>query len=130
LDESLVGHSELGIGLLMGSPFPDGTKLAALDIDRDDYVRAGHALLRSAPCGRIGAKGIVLFTRVRGDGKYRAFKVKERDGAPSFKVGELLCDRRFCIIPPTEHPVAKRPYCWVGKSLLEVDYRELPLIEA
>ena len=72
LDEMVNRHGDLGIGLVMGSPFPDGTKLAALDIDRDEYARAAPPVLRSAPCGRIGAKGLVLFARLRGDGKYRA----------------------------------------------------------
>ena len=43
-----------GIGLLMGSPFPDGSRLGALDIDNDSYVSLGRALLRDPPCGRSG----------------------------------------------------------------------------
>src|SRR5271156_4454293 len=57
-------YGHLGIGLLMGSPFPNGTTLGALDIDHDDYVRIGRALLRDPPSGRVGKKGVVFFVRV------------------------------------------------------------------
>ena len=127
LDGWLESHGHWGIGLVLGSPFPDGSKLAAVDIDRDDYVRVATALLRSPVCGRIGAKGIAYLVRLLGDGKYRALKVKGKGGA---KVGEILCDNRFLVLPPTIHPDTEQPYRWIGQSLLEVDYRELPIIEA
>lgn len=127
LEGWLEQFSYCGIGLVLGSPFPDGTKLAAVDIDRDDYVRATHALLRNPPCGRIGAKGIAYLVRLRGDGKYRALKVKGEGGT---KIGEILCDNRFLVLPPTFHPDTERPYRWIGRPLLEVDFRELPIIEA
>lgn len=127
LDGWLQTYGNLGIGLVLGSTFPDGSKLAAVDIDRDDYVRATAALLRSPVCGRIGAKGIAYLVRLKGHGKYRALKVKGEDG---YKVGEILCDNRFLVLPPTIHPETKQPYQWVGKPLLEVGYLDLPLVEA
>src|SRR5690606_3304363 len=60
LDGWAETYAHWGIGVVLGSPFPDGTKLAAVDIDRDDYVRATAALLRDPVCGRIGAKGIAF----------------------------------------------------------------------
>lgn len=127
LDGWLTTHGTCGIGLVLGSPFPDGSKLAAVDIDRDDYVRAAAALLHNPVCGRIGAKGIAYLVRLKGDGKYRALKVKGEDG---YKVGEILCNNRFLVLPPTIHPETKQSYQWVGKPLLEVDYLDLPLVEA
>jgi hypothetical protein len=62
----LTADGHYGLGLLMGSPFPDGTTLGALDIDHNDYMRIGQALLRDPPCGRIGKKGAAFFVRVRG----------------------------------------------------------------
>jgi hypothetical protein len=123
-------YAAYGIGLCLGSPFPDGTGLAALDIDQDSHIRVGSELLGRAICGRVGNRSIAYFARLRGDGKYRSFKVKAADGMPEVKIGELLCDRRLCVIPPTIHPDTGRPYTWLGASLLEIDYRDLPIIEA
>jgi hypothetical protein len=44
----LTSNASFGIGLLMGSPFPDGTTLGALDIDHDEVcaprARFAHRL--------------------------------------------------------------------------------------
>ncbi len=125
LQSWLEQYPRHGIGVLLGSPFPDGTRLGAVDIDHDDYVRVVKALLLNPVCGRIGAKGIAYLIRIRGDGKYRALKVKG-----GVKVGEILCDKRLLVLPPTIHPDINQPYRWIGKPLLETDYRELPIIEA
>ena len=117
-----------GIGLLMGSPLPDGTKLGGVDIDRDDYVRLTRALLGDPPSGRIGAKGVVYFVRIRGNASYRYFKIRPAAGEP-IKVGELLGDKRLCVLPPTIHPHANRPYRWIGTPLYEVNFNDLPLLE-
>jgi hypothetical protein len=127
LDGWLDTYGHWGLGLALGSPFPDETRLAAVDIDHNDYVRVTQALLRNPPSGRIGAKGIAYLVRLRGDGKYRVLKVKGEGGA---RIGEILCDDRFLVFPPTTHPDTQQPYRWVGRPLLEVDYRELPIIEA
>lgn len=113
-----------GIGLLLGSPLPDGTRLGAVDIDRDDYVRVTEALLRRPPCGRIGARGAAYFVRVSGDLSYR--QIKAHDGS---KIGEVLVTKRLLVIPSTIHPDTRREYRWLGAPLLEVDFRDLPLLE-
>ena len=121
-------YDKHGIGLLLGTPFPDGTFLGALDIDRDDYVRVSAALLGNPPCGRKGAKGVAWFVRVRGELGVKKFDVKCADGTV-VHIGELLCQKRLLVIPPTIHPDTNQPYRWVGKSLLEVDYTDLPIVE-
>jgi hypothetical protein len=122
-------HADLGIGLLMGSPFPDGTTLGALDIDHDDYVRIGRALLRDPPCGRIGKKGAVFFVRVRGRLSNPEFRVQGDQAKRYGKVAECLFVKKLCVIPPTTHPETGRPYEWIGKPLHEVDFEELPIVE-
>jgi hypothetical protein len=121
------GH--LGIGLLMGSPFPDSTTLGALDIDRDDYTRLGRALLRDPPSGRIGKKGAVFFVRVRGPLSNPEFKVRGAEGKQYGKVAECLFRKKLCVIPPTIHPETQRPYRWIGKPLHEIDFNKLPIVE-
>jgi hypothetical protein len=123
-------HAGDGIGLLLGSPFPDRTVLGALDIDNDDYVRVAGTLLLDPPCGRIGARGILFFVRIKGDTAYRELKIKADDGRPTLKVGELLVARRLAVIPPTIHPDTREPYRWVGPALHEITYADLPLLEA
>jgi Bifunctional DNA primase/polymerase, N-terminal len=128
LASRLTSHADFGIGLLMGSPFPDGTTLGALDIDLDEYVRIGQALLRDPPCGRIGKKGAVLFVRVRGRLSNHEFKVRGDDGTYG-KVAECLFTKRLCVIPPTIHPDTRQAYHWIGKPLHEVDFGELAIVE-
>lgn len=118
-----------GIGLLMGSPFPDGTTLGALDIDRDEYVSIGRALLRDPPSGRIGKKGAVFFVRVRGHLGNPEFRVAGDHAKALGKVAECLFVKKLCVIPPTIHPDTNQPYAWIGKALHEVDFGELPIVE-
>lgn len=107
-------HANLGIGLLMGSAFPDGTTLGALDIDCDQYVRIGRALLRDPPSGGVGKKGAVFFVRVRGHLSNPEFRVAGAESKRYGKVAECLFVKKLCVIPPTIHP--RRPYEWLGKA--------------
>jgi hypothetical protein len=125
----IARYGDRGIGLLMGSPFPDGTTLGALDIDRDEYVGVGRALLRDAPCGRIGKKGAVFFVRVRGRLSNPEFRVQGDEPKRYGKVAECLVVKKLCVIPPTIHPETGRPYEWIGQALHEVDFKELPIVE-
>lgn len=122
----LRDYAYLGIGVVTGSVFPDGSRLGALDIDDDRFMRLAKAVLMNPPSGRIGARGIVFFVRVTATEANRAYSIKL--GGETVKVGELLVDRKFCVLPPTIHPNGN-PYTWVGSSLLDVDYTSLPLIE-
>jgi hypothetical protein len=121
--------AEHGLGLLMGSPFPDGTTIGALDIDRDEYTRLGQALLRDPPCGRIGKKGAVFFVRVRGEPRNLEFRVTGDDERRWGKVCECLFVKKMCVIPPTVHPDTGQPYRWIGMPLHEIDFRLLPLVD-
>jgi hypothetical protein len=125
----LKSHANRGIGLLMGSSFPDGTTLGALDIDHDDYVRIGRALLRDPPSGRVGKKGAVFFVRVRGALSNPEFKIRGDEGKRYGKVAECLFIKKLCVIPPTIHPDTGRPYRWIGKPLHEIDFNQLPIVE-
>ena len=125
----LTSHANFGIGLLMGSPFPDGTTLGALDIDRDEYVRVGRASLGHAPSGRVGKKGAVLFVRVRGRPSNPEFRVRGEEGKRLGKVAECLFVRKLCVIPPTIHPDTGQAYRWIGRPLHEVEFDELPIVE-
>ena len=116
-----------GLGLVMGTPLPDGSILGALDIDHDDYTRVGRALLGNPVSGRFGKKGAVFFVRVFGKAENWEFKVK---GRPELgKVAECLFIKKLCVIPPTVHPDTKQPYRWLGTALHEVSFDQLPAVE-
>jgi hypothetical protein len=125
----LSSHAHYGIGLLTGSPFPDGTTLGALDIDRDEYTRLGRALLRDPPCGRVGKKGAVFFVRVLGEARNPEFRVTGDNDKRWGKVAECLFAKKLCVIPPTIHPETGRPYRWIGTPLHEIDFEQLPIVE-
>jgi Bifunctional DNA primase/polymerase, N-terminal len=118
-----------GVGLLMGSPFPDGTTLGALDIDHDDYTRIGVALLRDPPCGRVGKKGAVFFVRVRGEPKNSKFRAQGDQAKDVGEVAECLFIKKLCVIPPTIHPDTGQAYRWLGEPLHEIDFNQLPIVE-
>jgi hypothetical protein len=128
LDRWLRDFAACGIGLLMGSPFPDRTRLGAIDVDRDEYVRVTQALLRDPPCGRFGSKGAVFFVRVAGKLGNPKFTVRGEAGKQWGKVVECLFSRTLCVTPPTVHPTTDKPYRWIGTPLLEIDFNDLPLI--
>jgi hypothetical protein len=128
LQQWLSFHGDCGIGLVMGSPFPDGTMLGALDVDCDECLRLARTLLGNPACVRIGKKGAVFFVRVQPGVKNRKFRVKGEAGEKSGQVAECLFYKSFCVIPPTVHPDTGTPYRWEGPSLLDTGYQDLPLI--
>ena len=124
----LKKYSNYGIGLRMGTLLPDGTKLGAIDIDHDDYVRPIQALLSGIVSGRFGSKGAVIFVRVSGTLPNSKFKVKGEFAQKYGQVVECLFDKTFCVIPPTVHPKTNSAYTWIGTPLHEVDFNFLPIV--
>jgi hypothetical protein len=129
LENWMRRYADHGIGLLMGSPLPDGTRLGALDVDRDQYVALARVLLVNPVCGRIGQKGAVFFVRYRGQLANPEFCVQGKQNASWGKVAECLFDKKLCVIPPTIHPKTNARYRWLGTPLHEIDFATLPLVE-
>ncbi len=105
-DEWMQRFGHHGIGLLMGSPLPDGTRLGALDVDRDEYVALAKVLLGNPPSGRIGQKGVVYFVRYRGQLGNPEFRVS---GDANASWGKLLnvCSTRSFV--PFRLPSIRKP---------------------
>src|SRR5262249_21812768 len=114
-----------GIGLLMGTSFEDGSRLGSIDVDRDDLIRPVRALFKS-PCERFGSKGGAIFVRTAEDIDKNC-QLKMHDGA---KAGECLFRKANCIIPPTIHKDTGEPYRWIGQSLLDIQWQDLPVVDA
>lgn len=123
-------YPDHGLCLRLGTILPDGTMLAALDIDDERYVNAAKHLLGNPPCGRIGSRGIAWFVRIKGElGKSKIpFDIPLPQGG-TVHVGELLGEGCCLVIPPTIHPDTGAPYQWVGTPLLSVGHEQLPVIK-
>ena len=128
LDEWVREYPSHNIGLLMGTPFPDGTRLGAIDVDHDKYAPLAKALLNNPPYGRIGKKGVLYFVRIEPDLKNKKLKVKGIYAEEYGQVVECLFLRSICVIPPSIHPDTNQPYRWIGEPLHETDFTKLPLI--
>lgn len=123
-------RANYGIGLRLGTVLPDGSTLGVLDVDVDRYARAGRFLLGDPLCGRFGRKGMAWFVRISGHlKKSRTEFVAALPAGTKLHVGELLGPGALVVIPPTIHPDTREAYRWVGKPLLEVGARQLPIIE-
>ncbi len=122
-------RADFNIGLVAGSPFPDGTLLGFLDIDNDLYVRLGKALLGNPKCARLGKKGMVFPVRYTPDLKTgKKMRVKGEENEHWGEVAEFLFAGSLCAIPPSIHPDTNRPYEWIGIPLHKIDFNDLPLI--
>lgn len=131
IDQWIEKFPAHGIGLVMGSAFPDGTLLGGLDIDHDDYKDLGVALLNNPISGRVGSKGAVLFFRYKPTLKLsKKIKVISKEYASKYDkpVAEWLMAGSLCVIPPSIHRDTKQPYHWLGKPLHEINFEQLPLI--
>lgn len=129
LDNWQQGFATANIGLLMGTKLSDGTHLGALDIDHNDYVRLGRAVLGDPKCGRVGKKGAVFFVRYEPQVKFqKKYKAKGEFKDKYGQMAEWLVERQICIIPPSLHPDTKQPYRWLGTPLHEMELTRLPLI--
>lgn len=111
-----------GLGLRLGTQWPDGSYLVVLDNDRDPFNRIARALVQK-PCGRIGKNGIALFARVTTP--TATFKLKLADGSI---VGEFLGVGSLCVVHAI-HPDTNQPYIWTDTPLLDFGWESLPLID-
>jgi hypothetical protein len=120
------GH---GISLLMGSQFPDGTTLAALDVDDDAYVEVAKVLMGQPLCVRQGKRGVIIPCRLRGPVGNLEFRLPASEGGKRTKHCELLALKKIAVIPPSIHPDLGTPYKWLGVSLLDIPFEKIPVIE-
>jgi hypothetical protein len=114
-----------GIALMAGSPMPDGTTLGFIDVDNEALTSTFRILL-NPKCERRGSKGTAIPIRVDGNVGNGKFYIK---GAPKPAV-ELMAHQSIVVIPPTIHPDTRKPYEWLGDSLLMTNPADLPLVDS
>lgn len=116
------------LGVRCGDLRADGTRLLAIDIDRDDVnlIRCVEQAIGEVVPTKIGKKGATHFVRV--DYEQKTIKLKlHRDGKKE-PVIDILCLGAQAVVPPSIHPDTLLPYRWVaGTPLHELDYRTLPV---
>jgi hypothetical protein len=115
------------IGLLQGVRREDGTYAAAYDVDLDDHpliTAVGLAIGAAAPQKR-GKKGVTIFVRST---DVKSETIHDYAGGSKRPAIDVLAGGKQSVIPPSLHPDTGLPYEWIGKSLLDVSYDELPLV--
>lgn len=120
--ERLRSHSLAGFGLLSGTP-AGSTQLAFIDVDNDLAVAFVRALIGEGAVQKFGSKGATFFVRVSWNTK--SSKIR-RKGA-SHPVVEIMANSGMTVLPESPHPSGGN-YRWVGRSLLSVEFAELPFV--
>lgn len=115
-------HPDAAIGLLAGTPLPNGNQFGFLDCDHPGFA---EFVSRVAPpvSAKIGQKGITIFCQFTDGTESKKFRQKNAK-AP---VLEVMASSGMTVIPPSMHPSGNR-YRWHGKPLLDVTLNNLPLV--
>lgn len=122
-----------GIGLALGVVLFEDMQIVAIDVDDDTQVDMVRAAMGRTPCGKIGAKGITFFALAEVSlkpSKIKPYVIGDsgRRKRSQFPAVEILGLGNQTVIPPTLHPQTRKPYYWVGTPLLEVEFRDLPIL--
>lgn len=107
--EEWFGTGEPGIGVVCGQV---SNGLAVLDFDTFEaygrWTKANPDLATSLPSARSGRGFHIFFRSVDylPSGQFRLIGETE-------PVGDILSEKKLCILPPTLHPKSGRPRTWV-----------------
>jgi hypothetical protein len=123
----ILSHSEENLGVLTGGPILENKwRLIAVDGDDDELVRVIEAIVGTTPCSKVGKKGRTDFLRYSADWKLKSTQIRDAKGKGKV---DILGPGKMTVVPPSIHPETRKPYRWLGKSLLEVDRDELPILD-
>lgn len=122
----LETYPDHGIALCLGNNIGNDSVLVALDVDDDRYAPLARAVLGGCPSAKRGRKGETLFAYAKRSSKLKSTKIMDAEGNG---IIDVLASGRMTIMPPSTHPETGRPYVFIGKSLLETDFSELPELE-
>lgn len=111
--------AETNIGLCLGA----ASGVIGLDLDTTDpeVLELILPYLPQSPVEKVGSKGWTRFFRFTGEHP----QVLKFNGDV---VIEILGTGKKTTIPPSIHHKIGQPYKWTGKSLLEVDKEDLPIL--
>jgi putative DNA primase/helicase len=103
----------------------DGTYAIAYDVDLDDhplFAAVGSAIGAESPQKR-GKKGVTFFAKST---DVKSELIHDYSGGSKRPAIDVLAAGKQSVVPPSLHPETGEPYHWIGKSLLDVSYNELP----
>lgn len=119
------------LGIRTGDIHPDGSCLAAIDIDLEgpEIVRCvERAIGRPVPV-KQGRKGYTYFVRLAEQMPSRKIHFY-RNGCKRPAI-DFQCRAAQTVIPPSIHPETRLPYRWVtGLALCDLPYDDLPLLRS
>lgn len=126
--EWLGKYRKKDLALLTGHEFIPGWRIDALDVDDGRILKLVLHLLglnraerRAILAGKRGKKGATIFVRAP-----KLLKSTVIKGAGGLGNIDFLAAGKMTIMPPSIHPDTGKPYEVFGKSLLDVDFAELP----
>jgi len=123
-DQWLKKYPNANLGVVLGTSLGEDETFSAIDIDDDRFVPFVREVLGTWPCGKVGQKGATFFARSPADLKSR--KIKPTGKAP---VIEVFASSGQVVLPPSIHPKTGLAYQWIGKSLLDIDPKTLPVLD-
>ena len=115
-----------GIGLCLGTEIVPGFRIIGIDVDQDRLVRVTTNILGGNVSAKRGAKGLTLFALLKAESKIKSTSIndhKKRGGIDLLSIGKMT------VLPPSIHPKTGQPYTWVSASLLDINFRDLPVFD-
>ena len=122
-DEWMAKYANYGIGLLLNTEIVPRWRIAAVDVDDDQFVDVTRAVLGEVVSGKRGKKGATFFAKVEQSAPVQSTTLTDHQRAGKI---DLLVNGKMTVIPPTQHPETRVPYEWLGMPLLECDPLDLP----
>jgi len=116
-------YRDYGVGIGLGTIVHNGLSLIAIDVDDDALVDIAALILGDPVCRNQGERGATFFALA--EPSVRSTSLKDHRGVGKV---DVLAAGKLTVLPPTIHPNTRRPYEWIGKSLLECSFDELPIL--
>ena len=70
-----------------------------------------------------GEKGSTFFIRYSDDDDLKSTVIKD---AEKYGAADILLAGKMTVLPPSLHPETGAPYTWVDRSLLDLEFPDLP----
>ena len=124
-EEWLSKKGDHGIGMVMGAEVAPGKRLVGLDVDDPHFERAILGMISGEPPIKRGKKGCTAFVIFESSLPVPSTTLKGKEGLGNI---DILASKKCTVLPPSIHPDTGKPYTWDGKSLIDVELEEIPVL--